>query len=407
MKILKKTVALFAVLSLFLAAPFGPGAIAAPAGAVDTFRSFYQYYTTFMAAEAEDTLYFMDGLGHMIYYVDKATGISGPLCGKPQCPHNGETCNAYLADFTARMFVDGGRLYTVSDYADPWSGKGIPVYSMALDGTDRRTEAYLDSSYLPESLEWPYFLLHDGVMYYGGEGRLIENGEEKCYNHICAFPMDGKTEPYDILWEEVPADSMDFSMQFYGDKLYFITDEFNGETNSLRDFRLRCYDVRSGEMQTLYEDLASPLSKATELWVTEDGVYFDRRVNDPVVDVRIFFYDFQTRTCEYQFSSGIEGPRVGLADDLVTGVGTKYNENGAFDLRVVLKDLTGSVLVDDTYTLQLDPQYWDQYWGIDFLGRDETQAYYGLAGGAGSAPNVIIAVALDGSGARVLCEQEA
>lgn len=220
---------------------------------LDTARSFYQYYPLVMAAESEDTVYYMDMFSSVIQYVDKATGISGPLCGKPECTHDSESCNAYVGS-TARMFVDGGRLYTVGVVPEPVLG--IPVYSMALDGTDRRTETYLDDEILPGSGNWPYYLLHDGVMYYGSVDQRIENGEEVLYNHICAFPLDEKAEPYDILLEKVPY-SWDFSMQFYGDRLYFITNELAAGTDDRRDFRLRRYDVGSGEIETLYEDLAS------------------------------------------------------------------------------------------------------------------------------------------------------
>ncbi len=402
---MKKAIALLVAFALMAPALSGNSAEAAgsAAGGVDTARSFYQYYAYVQAAVTEDTMYFKTGNSDFVQFVDKATGITGPLCGRPECGHNSKDCDAWVGQ-TARMFIDGGRLYAVSMFPESGWG-GYPVYSMALDGKDHRTEGYLDSEMLPGFGETPYYLLHNGVLYYGNLDHFIENGEEKFYNHICAFPLGGKTEPYDILWEEVPI-TWDFSMQFYGDGLYFITNELAADTEDRYDFRLRRYDVRTGEIETLYEDLSSPPGKATEFWVTDGGVYFDRRTNDPL-EVKIYFYDFETGTCAYQFSTGVEWSRMGIADDLVTGLNVTARDNGVRDLLVVLKDFDGNELVNETYSfdfgfLELEDGGLDySAWETFFLGRDETQAYYAFNGERTS----IIAVALDGSGARVLCTE--
>ena len=31
-----------------------------------------------------------------LYYYDEASGISGKLCGKPECDHNNHNCNAHV-----------------------------------------------------------------------------------------------------------------------------------------------------------------------------------------------------------------------------------------------------------------------------------------------------------------------
>ena len=48
--------------------------------------------------EIGDTLYYAmwNGTTYLLYYFEKPSGISGPLCGKPECQHTDKDCNAYV-----------------------------------------------------------------------------------------------------------------------------------------------------------------------------------------------------------------------------------------------------------------------------------------------------------------------
>lgn len=88
-----------------------------PPREVDTARSFAKFSAMVHAAETPDTIYFAGYSDSYIRYVDKATGISGVLCGKPECRHDSDSCNAYVM-LPKTLFFDSGRLWWIaSGYA--------------------------------------------------------------------------------------------------------------------------------------------------------------------------------------------------------------------------------------------------------------------------------------------------
>lgn len=95
--------------------------------------------------ETENAYYFRGFNSAFLYYFDKASGVSDVLCGKPECLHNANgsnpDCSGYIGNIGRSLNSDNGRLYFVClDSAKNRFG----YYSIAMDGTDRRLETYLD-----------------------------------------------------------------------------------------------------------------------------------------------------------------------------------------------------------------------------------------------------------------------
>ena len=410
---------LFLPLALLLAAVLSGCVEPAPEEdrGFDSARSFAHYQTNVYAAETPDTIYFMtNGYFKFIKYVDKATGISGVLCGKPECRHNDSDCNAYVM-MPKFLFVDSGRLYWITTESTQLSPFTDCVYSMAPDGTDRRKEAELPPDLSPSGISFNHYLLCDGWIYYSTVSDEIKDGVQTHYNYVAAASLASKQESATvILLEETNAALYDdASIQFYGGYLYILTSNYNvssGEDEYLADCRLRRWRAETGELETLYEDYRSPLNFTSELWVTDGGVFFNRNTSptaDAPLENRIYRYDFDSGECEHIFDNGMYGwpDQTLIADDLITGYGLMKNDGGIYDFYVVLKDFEGNVLVDKTYTLDIRDGYtgYGRY-GIRFLGRDEEYAYYSFSGSSDNINYVsIISAALDGSGARVMCTQ--
>lgn len=387
----------------------------------DSMRSFTRYSPMVRAAETPDTIYFMAWSDAYLKCVDKASGISSVLCGKPECRHNDPNCNGYVGYYVWDIFVDGGRLYWVSGATNGF------LYSAALDGTDRRKEAELQEEMIPNNWKGDrHCVLHDGWLYFYVRSTEIVDGEEKYYNHVAAFPVNAREEPFTILNEETSPNGC-LSAQLYGNFLYILTSEesaLSKDETTLYDCKLRRWDVASGEFETLYQDEGSSLYYSTDLWVTDENVFFNRETaNVPLEEqeTKIYRYDFDTGECKFIFDTGLHGwsdPGV-IADDLVTGYEIRTNDNGIYDFYVMIKDFEGNVLVDETYTLDIRDGY-THYgrlegldgisYNVDLLGRDEEYAYYSfyaqdLTNEGYTTYISIIPVALDGSGARVVCTQ--
>lgn len=380
---------------------------------IDTVRSFYHASMLYvLAAETDDTIYYIGRHGDKILYVDKAAGISGPLCGKVECQHNNENCNAYTTSSlgTAGLSVYNDRLYWVCHRSE----KGYIVYSAALDGTDHREEAELGEALSPSSAQNMYMELYDGYMFLACELKRIEDGEAVKYNYLCAIPLESEEEPFVILQEKTAYNDW-VTIQRYNGGLYIITDDICGsyddfieleQSDRRYDFKIRRWDMETHELETVYEEEKSTIHYPTELWVTDDYILFTN-LSVEESEEQIYKYDFETGECGYLFSSGFKTTwaQIGIMDGLVSGHMLE-DEIGRRKLHTVIKDFDGNVLIDESYDLGPIDEVDSLFCVEEPRGRDEDHVYYSIyTQGRSSWCITIISVALDGSGARVLCTE--
>ncbi len=411
---MKKTLALLLAALLTLSACGGPEPIEQEKRTVDTARSFVHYYQDACYAETEDNIYFALDFGWpYLLCVDKATGICGPVCGKPECGHDDETCNAYLGWTVRCVGIYRDRLYWVATEYN--GGYHEFIGSAALDGSDHRREREIEDGLFPDHTGNQTMMMYEGAFYFATIKYEIRDGVEKEYNYVCRIPLDPQEETEVILEEETPG-SNNLPIQPYNGKLYIISDNHVGddETGCTYDFKLRRWDIESGEMETLYAADGSSFYHTTEPWVTEDGVLFNSHeiVDSETSRTKIYKYEFETGEVRYLFYNDLveNTVRLEIADGIVAGyfLYPSEEEEGVYDLPVRLWDFDGNVLVDETYTFDLGRGFWINYTSL--CGRDETNAYIALfAEGSDQDTSTyyatlkIIAVALDGSGAKVLC----
>ncbi len=410
---MKKTLALLLAALLTLSACGGPEPVEQEERTVDTARSFVHYQQDAYYAETEDNIYFAFAVNlgwPYLLCVDKATGICGPVCGKPECGHDDETCNAYLGDEVLYVGIYRDRLYWVATEYN--GGSHEFVGSAALDGSDHRRERELEDGLFPDYAGNRYMMMYEGAIYFAAIKDEIEDGVRKEYNYVCRIPLDPEEEVEVILEEETPWSNY-LPIQPYDGKLYIFTmnyDRIDEETTSSR-FKLRRWDIGSGEMETLYEEDDSSFGHVTEPWVTEDGILFNshEKVDSETDRTKIYKYEFETGEVRYLFYNDLveNWVRLEIADGIVAGyfLYPSEEEEGVYDIPVRLWDFDGNVLVDETYTFDLGRGFWKNY--MSLCGRDETNAYIALyAQGSDEdtfyATLKIIAVALDGSGAKVM-----
>lgn len=380
-----------------------PGCNTAPGGSMitDADRSFLHVMSSLYACDTGDVMYFVGYRGNFLHYVDKETGISGFLCGRPECEHDSDECNAYVTHYVTALSAYDGRLYWVN------IGNGT-VYSAELDGTGRQTVREFDRELFPNTAYDMFYLFHRETLYLACVKGTIKDGAAVYSNYVCAFPLDPKEEPFVILDEELAADQLSTgftTIQPYGDKLYIVTDfqmddpeKGREETPLLFDFSILCWDAQTRELSTLYHDGESPIEGVRELWAMDDGMIFNSWDRDSnFCPIQKFFFETGEITELFELDASI-----GIADDFVAG--SDYDRD-ANTWTVILKDFEGNTLVEDTYSVS------ETFDDPLFFGLDEASAYfyYNNRFRLDGDPNdvwTILAVALDGSGMRVLCNEE-
>ncbi len=419
---MKKTLALLLAALLTLSACGGPSG----SDRSDNFDELFAYegvMSNIFLCGTEDTLYFRIFGDSYLYYIDKATGFGGPLCGKPECPHTGKNCNAFANSIDSCPQIYDGRLYwAATAYVD--GGTGGVICSMALDGTDRQTVREIREEYYRYDCST---LFHRGYAWnYGAYNEMVD-GQNKSCHYVCAIPLDPDEEPVVILNEPfIDNGNGSTVVTLWGDDLYILTvtpilreaEEGSGrqyDTTGRNTYRCMRWDRETGELETLMEEDVQA-NWTNDLCATEDGLIYTRQPVDLVIDSNgrpvSSWGDHEMEVCRIPYEGGepevlftMRGANQ-LANRAIAGgvVGGHLWDKENQTLYVQLKDLEGNTLVDDSFKLD---------WTIhgtfgpyfNFRGVDEDYAYFGELMWDDACG--VVAVALDGSGAKMLWTNEA
>ena len=195
--------------------------------------SFLQYESTrFMGLFAtEDTIYFApQGIGSnpsFLYFTDIASGVTMPLCNKPECTHTDNTCNAYLGDnhyFSAIRIYDGKIYWLALDLTD------LPCYHlmrMNLDGTDHEIVSTLDydTTRAIRDLDGCSYVIHRGYLYIGGFHFEATGKTEPFEFTVFAAPLSGG-EAFTIMSEVHNCANAIFLIKPVGNDLYIFQNSY-------------------------------------------------------------------------------------------------------------------------------------------------------------------------------------
>ena len=394
---------------------------------LDSDRAFIHYGGWEQVCEMEDTVYFTGYGGNLIHYYEKATGVSGVLCGKAECEHStavGSTCNAYINSSSNNLCVYNNRLYWI----DAWDS----ICSMAPDGTDHRTERLRDAELYSDHTSGPSAIFHRGYAYAWIKNYAVRDGKDVVRLDFAAIPLDPDEEPHMIFQEELTDIAARYSpfiiMQAYGDDIYILTNgaatdqEDDGTARpEFHDLQIRRYNAVTEELTTLYHDSQSHINETRELWAMDDGLMFSGlwQVEGEYSD-DIYKLDFESGEIVKLFSADYIS---GFADNLI--IESRYDSEKSNptnpwgltfspqdiersgELNVVIRSFDGDIILEDTYRLEglYDTPY--------FRGADGIYAYF-LSETSYNDPETnsmtsymsLIGVALDGSGMEVLSNEE-
>ena len=141
--------------------------------------------------ETEGTYYFSAYNSAFLYYFDKASGDRGVLCPRPECMHDegkdDGSCNGHIATIGASLNYWGGRLHYYSTDQPPYNA----VFSMALDGSDRTKDLYINISSITPHVTPQRLDYHRGKLYGYDLRETVIDGEP--FKRMIVFSIDAET----------------------------------------------------------------------------------------------------------------------------------------------------------------------------------------------------------------------
>ncbi len=290
----------------------------------------FQQYNAVKISSDGETLFFVPDISQKIWYYDKNAEISGILCGKPECSHSGEDCNAFFDGVELGFY--GGRLYGLKII----HASDCKVFSSAPDGSGRKTELDLSdtefANMLSDAVENLRGMFHRGFFYACGTHNTVSDGIMQSCAQVFSYSLDsGKGG---AIYES--SELLDVEIFPYGDYLYFLA----SDESNLEIYR---YSPADGTSETLYHG-ASEI-ESPKLWIksTSDGeeIY----VGDKGESAEIYKLDLGKNALTPCFA--LENPYLiyGFSDDFVIG----GNMEGISCL-LCLTDYSGNTVLETRFT---------------------------------------------------------
>ena len=245
-------------------------------------------------------IYKMDppgALGAYLYCYDTKNHSYRILCNRPECLHDSEACDAFLAEETFGLEYYNGKIYTVlierdddvRDETETFSSITYAnLYAIDPDGTGRvkvqslkvieRKNADCNISSITIG-----FMIHHGYVYY--IHNLGEETEKEDYyrngkNCIFRVPLGGSEAEAECIYvlpkiqdAENVFDQDYVILKPFGRYIYFAESKFEpGESEGHLTFSLNRIDTENQQVERIrLEKVPNP----EDFYVTEEGIYYN------------------------------------------------------------------------------------------------------------------------------------
>lgn len=324
---MKKLLPLIFVLLLFTSC----GKSGERAVTYDCDNNFQQYSDPYICGD-DDALFFAFGDSSQLWFYDKATGISGLLCLKPECDHSGTDCNAYFNGRELSLY--DGKLYSLGRIDG-----GFEIISLNTDGTNRKTVLSLSDDIFGGMISGGVAdmrgMFHRGYFYACGTAHKVVDGIPINHAQAVAYPLGGGKGR--MIYDNSELTSI--KIQPYGDFLYFVA-------YSSDAFKILRYSPNTDEVEILYSDESSILP--SRFWVIDDGILIGDNGTDGK-EAKVYKFDFESGKISLLFDFNADTDKTyllyGFTDDYIVGgnmTGIEYD--------LCLKDYDGKTVLETSLT---------------------------------------------------------
>ncbi len=272
----------------------------------NVFAQSLEYYYYGGVCSTEDTVYYAKEdvaksgrvCVYFMYY-DKATGTGGKLCGKPECTHDDENCDAFFDGNIKALSLQiyDGKLY--------WHYGGT-IYRENLDGGEREKVASLSYN----DYTWGV-MIHRGYAYSWLSQQVVNGGKVDLEMNISAVKL-GEDECFTVF-EKTFEDALgeNLKIRFIGNDMYVLVSYSKGKDTPLELYK---WDTKTRKAEEIYSCERDEFG-AMFMWVglggdfcavPGDGIYIPKWKyeyrEDPETGETIPYQ--QHGICKYSFATG-------------------------------------------------------------------------------------------------------
>ena len=282
----------------------------------------------------------MSGQYDFLYFMDKATGKSVPLCNRPDCEHIDDSCNAYFKtvihtpedgiefDRNRVMFLDG-YVYVIGHNM---AGEQY-LYRVSEDGSKQEQYMRLYKKELTQTgsdgssvtYTTPEICIHKGYVYFIIPKESVPT----------IYRMQLGSEKVEKVFEIKTERPNLYRMLPYGDFLFFQAGTYSEDYLDV-DGGIFAYNITNGEIKLVKSEAISAYKVVGNslYYAKSDGVY--RFAMDGTLDERIVEYEEYTTFSADEKYIYIEGDRNIII----------YDINGDY---ILTPQLSGTLEIIDTY----------------------------------------------------------
>lgn len=335
--------------------------------------------------DAKEMLYTNNNV-YLMYYYKKTTKEQELLCGKPECEHNTEMCNAMLSSTTGIQYYNGF-LYVVEPEEQ------FMLKKISLDGSVRENigSIFVGGQMIKygNSGNSVFWIIHRGYIYYTYSASASITSEDTYYlnnsNYIFRMSLEGDEKPECIM--QLPYVSL-CNLKGMGSYVYITTSDmdlvsrnlyrYNAETGkvewfeSLGDNIMDCtekddllYYMQTNEENSEFtllsynintkqkNEITTIHAQAWGIYHDDDFLYLMYGLNGPQEITRVFIMDWNyniVANIELEESSGCRS-WLGTDDDYIYISRMRTDEIGENESNYVIEYIEKEDLADGEYTI--------------------------------------------------------
>ncbi|MBQ7915419.1 MAG: DUF5050 domain-containing protein [Firmicutes bacterium] len=288
-----------------------------------------------------------------IYYYDAASGVGGKLCGKPECVHMDQDCNAYHIDGDFCIY-DGQLYYTEG------SLMGKYLYRMDLTGSQReKVQSGIHSD----------IFIHRGYIFSSETQEVTKKGEASQIYTLYQDVLGQEGQSKVILEVQASVVSKVF-YQVQGNKVYIMPISRSSEERTADIYE---YNITTQKIKKLYSWKSNETPSGFVL--EEDGLRIltgEKNRETEIRTVRLYKFYFEDGTMsEAQLVAEADGSlssRLGQNHALVfVSAGYQVKES-----TFIAESFAG----DEVYNGTLTSTVGQELWNVIHMGGDETGEYF-------------------------------